>query len=455
MTQRLSDYFAHNHTHFLNEFSEFLAIPSISSEGAYKNDVLNAANWVTEFLLLIGFNAKQWQTSGHPVIFAEDLSAGPKQPTLLIYNHYDVQPVDPLELWETPPFEATLVGDQIHARGAQDNKGQCFYVLQALRYYKKVVGSLPINVKVIIEGEEECGSVGLSEIIREKKSELKADYLAIVDLGIPNLDTPAITLGIRGLVTFDVKFTGSNTDLHSGSHGGLAYNPLHALVEVLGKLHDAQGKIAVPGFYESIIPISEDALAQLSLKFDEEDYRKQFDAAATGGESAYKPLERNWLRPTLEINGLWGGYNGSGFKTVIPAQAFAKISCRLVPGQDPKKIAELVSKHIESIAPKGIKVEASVHSGGGPAVRGTPDSEIVTAVAKAYEATFNKPCAFVLEGASIPIVSELTEASEASLVLLGLGLPGDKIHAPNERFGVDRLRMGFEIIVRTLENLKR
>lgn len=331
MTQRLSDYFTKNRTALLKEFGDFLAIPSVSSEASYKKDVLKAAEWVTTFLQSIGFETTQWPTSVHPVIFAHDLSAGPDQPTLLIYNHYDVQPVDPLELWETPPFQATLVGDQIRARGAQDNKGQCFYVLQALKYYKQVVGSLPINVKVIIEGEEECGSQGLAEIIEHQKHELKSDYLAIVDLGIPDLKTPAITLGIRGLVTFDVDVTGSNTDLHSGSHGGLAYNPLHALVEILAKLRDSTGKITVPGFYDSIIPISEKESSQLSLKFDESNYHKQFDASASGGEQAYKPLERNWLRPTLEINGVWGGYNGTGFKTVIPPKPMPKYragSCR-------------------------------------------------------------------------------------------------------------------------------
>jgi acetylornithine deacetylase/succinyl-diaminopimelate desuccinylase-like protein len=344
---------------------------------------------------------------------------------------------------------------QIYARGAQDNKGQCFYVLQALKYYKTVVGSLPINIKLIIEGEEECGSHGLLEILPQKAKELKADYLAIVDLGIPNIDTPAITLGIRGLVTMDVKVTGSNTDLHSGSHGGLVFNPLHALTSILGKLRDDSGKITIPGFYDSITPISKEEIERLSLTFDDAGYFKEFETVASGGETAYTPLERNWLRPTLEVNGLWGGYTGSGFKTVIPAQAFAKISCRLVPGQDPATIGKLVAKAIESHAPKGIKVEVDIHAGGGPAVRGTPDSRIVQAVAKAYEETFQKPCKYILEGASIPVVSQLAKTCSAETVLLGLGLPGDKIHAPNEHFGVDRLAKGFEIISRTIQHLRQ
>lgn len=453
MTKKLSSYFTDNQAALLKEFSEFLAFPSISSEASYKEDVKKCADWVVQFLNSIQFKTTLWPTSGHPVIFAEDLTAGPDQPTLLIYNHYDVQPVDPLELWTTPPFRATVVDDQIYARGAQDNKGQCFYVLQALKYYKSVAGKLPINIKVIIEGEEECGSQGLIEILSQKKEALKTDFLAIVDLGIPNLQTPAITLGIRGLTTMDVKVTGSNTDLHSGSHGGLVYNPLHALTEILAKLRDPSGKINIPGFYDSIIPITPEEAEKLSLTFDEDNYHKEFDAAASGGETSYTPLERNWLRPTLEINGLWGGYNGAGFKTVIPSQAFAKISCRLVPGQDPKKTAQQVASAIEALAPRGVKVEVTIHSGGGPAVRGTPESKIVQAVAKSYEETFNKPCKYILEGASIPVVSKLAQVCEGDTVLFGLGLPGDKIHAPNEHFGVERLSKGFEIIVRTIEHL--
>ena len=452
MSQEFTDYFMKHQTSFLKEFTDFLSFPSISSEPSHKDDVLNCAHFVVRFLESIDFKTFLWQTSGHPVLYAEDLSAGPNQPTLLIYNHYDVQPVDPIELWETPPFTATVIGNQIHARGAQDNKGQCFYVLQALKYYKSVVGALPINIKLIIEGEEECGSHGLLELLQSKKESLACNYLAIVDLGLPNAETPAITLGIRGITTLDVTVTGSNTDLHSGSHGGLVFNPLHALVEILGKLRNDKGEITIPGFYDTITPVQKSELEKLSLHFDSAYYQKEFGTQATGGEIDYSPLERNWLRPTLEINGVWGGYNGSGFKTVIPAQAFAKISCRLVPGQDPESIGDLVAKRIENLAPKGVTVKAIAHSGGGPAVRGSPHSKIAKAVAKAYEDTFQKTCTYILEGASIPIVSELAACSGGEIVLFGLGLAGDKIHAPNEHFGIDRLAKGFEVIIRTIEN---
>lgn len=454
MTENIGHYFKENQTELLKEYFTLLSFPSISSEEGYKEATRNCAEWIVTFLQSIGMNVSLWETSGHPIVFAEDLSAGPNQPTLLLYNHYDVQPVDPLELWESPPFSPTQYGDQIRARGAQDNKGQCFYVLQALKYYRTVEGKLPINIKLVIEGEEECGSEGLIEILDQKRNELRADYVAIVDLGIPDRETPAITLGLRGLVTLDIKATGPNGDLHSGSHGGLQFNPIHALVDVLSKLRDPSGEIMVPGFYDSMIPMPLEEKKQLALEFNEEKYRAQFGSSATGGEVAFSPLERNWLRPTLEINGIWGGYNGSGFKTVIPAQAFAKISCRLVPGQDPKRIGELVVKTVESLAPKGVKIEAAVRDGGGPAVRGGGTSKIVRAVAEAYEEAFKKKCQFILEGASIPVVSQLSATCGGETVLFGLGLPDDHIHAPNEHFGIDRIELGLEIIVKIIKKLQ-
>lgn len=454
MTKNISSYFQENQTELLKDYFTFLSFPSISSEENYKFETRQCAEWVVSFLQSIGMKTTLWETSGHPIIYAENLSAGPDQPTLLLYNHYDVQPVDPIELWKTPPFSPTQYGDQVRARGAQDNKGQCFYVLQALKYYFTEEGRLPINIKLVIEGEEECGSEGLIQILSSKKSELQADYVAIVDLGIPDRETPAITLGLRGLITLDVKVSGADSDLHSGSQGGLLYNPIHALVEVLAKLRDASGKITIPGFYDSMIPMPEGEKQQLTLDFDEEKYRAQFGTSATGGETAFSPPERNWLRPTLEINGIWGGYNGSGFKTVIPSQAFAKISCRLVPGQDPEKIGGLVAKTIESLAPKGIKIEAAVRHGGGPAVRGGASSKIVQAVAEAYEEAFHKKCQYILEGASIPVVSQLSSVCGGETVLFGLGLPDDHIHAPNEHFGIDRIGLGLEIIVNIIRKLQ-
>lgn len=451
--QELRELYKKNEEQALADFFTFLRFESISTDPDFAPQVNACAQWVMKYLKDIGFETHLWPTTGHPTIFATYMKAGPNKPTVLIYNHYDVQPVDPLEGWETPPFEPTVRNGQVYARGAQDNKGQCFYTLQALKALIKRDGTLPVNVKLCIEGEEEMGSAGLGAILKQKQNELKADCLAIVDVGIPAAAVPSVTLGVRGLVTMDVSIQGSKGDLHSGSHGGLAYNPIHALVELLSQLRDSNGKIAVPGFYDDVKEVKEDEKAYLALDFDEKQYSAMFGTKPTGGEKGLSPLERNWLRPTLEINGISGGYSGAGFKTVIPAKALAKVSCRIVPNQDPVKIGALVTKFLESKVPEGVKVNVHVHPGRGSALRAKPDSKIVEAFAQAYSETFNKPCKYIFEGASIPIVTELAAVSTDSVVLVGLGLGDDNIHAPNEHFGLDRLEQGFVIIARTLEIL--
>jgi acetylornithine deacetylase/succinyl-diaminopimelate desuccinylase-like protein len=437
------------------EYFDFLKIPSVSSEPKHKADIVKGAEWVRNYIKELGFKTEIWETPVHPVVFGSWDKAGPNQPTLLIYNHYDVQPADPVELWESPAFEPTVRNGEVYARGAQDNKGQCFYVLQALKTLLKATGALPVNVKLVIEGEEECGSVGLHSVLKQKQKELKADYLAIVDLGIPKIDEPSLTLGIRGIITLDVTATGSNTDLHSGFHGGLTFNPIHALVQVLGKLRDSQGKIAIPGYYDDVLPLSNEDRKDISLEFDEKAYFKDFAALPTGGERNYSPFERAWIRPTIEINGIWGGYTGQGFKTVIPAKAHAKLSCRLVSGQDPQQAGKRVADFIKAQAPEGIEIEVHFHEGGGPAVRIKPSSKLVQAFAKAYGEEFGKPCRFIYNGGSIPIVTDLAKTSGAEVVMLGLGLNTDKIHAPNEHFGLNRIEMGVQIMARALENLRK
>lgn len=453
--QTLKKEIQQNQKKSLQDFFTFLSFQSVSSEAFFRPQVLACAKWVEERLKTLGFETEMWPTTGHPVIFGKYEKAGRNQPTLLIYNHYDVQPCDPLELWETPPFEPTIRDGEIYARGAQDNKGQLFYVLQALETLLKRDGTLPINVKLCIEGEEEMGSSGLESILAERKKQLKADYLAIVDLGIPDPTTPAITLGTRGMVALEVTCEGSALDLHSGSHGGIVFNPLHALVEVLSKLRDDKtGKILVPGFYDSVKKIDDEDKKVLFFEFDQNSYRTQFGGEAVGGEVDFSPLERNWLRPTIEINGLWGGYTGDGMKTVIPAKAHAKLSCRLVPDQDPEHIAKLVSTFIKQNAPQGMKMHVRIFPGGGVAVRTSPHSKGVQAFAKAYEDVFEKPCRYILSGASIPVTPQLKEACEGEAILLGLGLSTDKIHSPNEHFGVDRLEKGALIMALALENLR-
>lgn len=439
----------------VEEYLTFLRFQSVSTDQQYKEQVLACAGWLSDYLKNLGFHVEKWETSGHPTLFASHLEAGPEKPTLLIYNHYDVQPVDPLNEWISPPFEPTIRDGEVYARGAEDNKGQCFYVLQALKMLIKRDGRLPINIKLCIEGEEECGSMGLNKLLQQPKrrEQLKADYLAIVDMGIHEPQSPAVTLGVRGIVTMEVQVQGSKGDLHSGSHGGIVYNPLHGLVDILGRLRDSNGKIAVPGFYDGIVPLSDEEKAAFDLSFDQPRYEMMFGATPSGGEKGLQPFERAWLRPTIEINGITGGYGGPGFKTVIPAKAMAKISCRLVPGQDPEKVGQLVARFIESSAPEGIRVAVKILEGKGRAIRANPSSRLISAFAQAYEELFQKPCKRIMDGGSIPIVTELAKACGGEVILMGFGLPDDQIHAPNEHFGIDRIEKGSFVIARAIELL--
>lgn len=437
----------------LEDFIEFLSIPSISSESAFAKETERCAHWVQNRLDKLGFKTELWKTEKHPIVFAEKI-VDPKKPTLLIYNHYDVQPVDPLELWETPPFEPKIKDGMVFARGAQDNKGQCFYVLEALRHLKEK-GGFPINIKLCIEGEEECGSESLHKIIASKQKELKSDYTVIVDLGIPGAGIPAVTLGTRGMITFELEVHGSKGDLHSGSHGGLAYNPIFALVKILSEVKNGSGKITIPGFYDDVEPFSDADREKIAFDFHESDYKNNFGILPTGGETHLHPLERNWLRPTFEINGISGGYTGDGFKTVIPAKAFAKISCRLVPGQSPAKIAALLKDYFEKKAPPGTRAVVHLHGEGGEAARSNPSSKGVQAFAHAYSEVFGTPCKYILEGASIPIIPKLAKYSGGEPILVGLGLPTDNIHAPNEHFSIDRLEKGAQMIVKAIRHLSK
>lgn len=442
-----------NRPKWLEDFFDFLRFPSVSSESEYRQSILDCSKWTAGYLKQIGFDTEIWPTDRHPIIYASDMSAGQGKPTLLIYQHYDVQPADPLEQWKSPPFEPTVRNGQVYARGAQDNKGQCFYVLQALKMLKELAGAFPINIKLCIEGEEEIGSAGLAGLLSQKKEQLNADYLTIVDLGLQKESSPALTLGIRGVMTMEVVVQGSSVDLHSGSHGGIAINPIHALVNLLANLRDEKGRINVPGFYDQVKEMSPEERSHVSFDFDANAYKKQTGAEPAGGEQDFSVLERAWLRPTLEINGIQGGYTGSGFKTVIPSSAFAKISCRLVPDQDPAEIGELVKSYLLEQAPPGIQVKVILHPGQGKAVRVSSESKVVKAFAKAFEEVFETPCSFIYEGASIPIVPELTEACGGETILLGLGLTTDQIHAPNEHFGIDRLQKGMLIMALALQKL--
>lgn len=449
----LKERYKKNKETYIQEFLEFLHFASISSEKEFKSDLNNCKDWLSNQLKQAGLEVEEWQTTGHPTLFAHHCHAGKEKPTVLIYCHYDVQPVDPIELWNSPPFEPEIRDGEIYARGSSDDKGQCFYVVKALQDMLLEKGSLPVNVKLLIEGEEEIGSTGLAAIIPERKASLQADYLVVVDLSIPSLEQPAVTLGTRGIVAMTVNLRGSSEDLHSGQLGGIVYNPLHALVEILASLRNSDGSIAIEGFYDGVTELPETEKSLLSFDFDPEEFKQMFGAKASGGETSYPPAERASLRPTLEINGIKGGYGGDGFKTVIPAEAIAKISCRLVAGQDPERIGQLVKKAIEAKAPEGIDVSVTLMAGSGKAANTKPSCVAAKAFAEAYEKVFQHPCQFLVQGGSIPITAELAAAAEAESVMIGVGLPDDGIHAPNEHFGVDRIEMGYLLICNGLSLL--
>jgi acetylornithine deacetylase/succinyl-diaminopimelate desuccinylase-like protein len=451
-TEQLKNWYQDHYEQILEDFFAFLSFPSISTDPHYKQDLRRTAEWLCNEMKKIGLEATLWETSGFPVVFGTYLKAGKDRPTLLIYHHYDVQPVDPLDLWKSDPFKPIIKKNQVYARGASDNKGQCFYSLTALKAFFELSQEINFNIKVFIEGEEESGGHGTTAVLQQKEAELKADHLLVIDFDIPNAFTPAMTLGMRGIVTLNIECANSSIDLHSGVHGGIALNPNRALATLLAGMWEKNGKVKVPHFYEDIVPLSQEFLSRVDMSFDREQYTRSFGVKAFCPEEGYSIKESNGLRPTLEINGMWGGYTGPGFKTVIPAKAYAKISCRLVPDQDPEKIARIITEYLKSQAPKGIEIQVEMHHGA-IAYRSLCDSFIVKTAALAYEEIFGKPCKYLFCGASIPIVVDLVRASEAEVAMIGVGLADDDIHAPNEHFSLDRFELGYLTIGRILSRL--
>lgn len=431
----------------------FLRFPSISTDPEYKSEMDKCAEWLRAYISeKCGMKAECIQTIGHPLVYAEDLSAGAGAPTVLIYGHYDVQPVDPIELWKSDPFEPVERNGQIFARGAADDKGQIFYAVVAARAWKEMERKLPINLKFCIEGEEESSSLGLAKALPSLKEKLRADYLLVPDCGQLDKDTPALSLGARGMVGLEVTLTGSKSDLHSGLYGGLAYNPNRALVELLAKLWDDQGRVQVEGFYDDVVEMSPQEQRLYAFRFDKAQLAKEYGIEAFGGEKGRTLAEANSLRPTVEINGISGGYTGAGMKTVIPARAMAKITCRLVPNQDPHKIEKQVAEFLKKNSVPGMKVKIDLH-GGDRAFRGNPNSPIAKAVARAAEEAAGKKCENILSGGSLPIIADLIETSGMEVVGMGYGLPEDNIHAPNECFDMARFEKGFLTVARTFELL--
>jgi acetylornithine deacetylase/succinyl-diaminopimelate desuccinylase-like protein len=441
--EEVLDFIDSNKQRYIEELIEFLRFPSISTNPDNKNDLDECAVYIKNHLEKIGMNnARVFPTKGHPVVYADWLQAGKDKPTLLIYGHYDVQPVDPLELWTTPPFEADIRKNNIYGRGSADDKGQVLIHLKAIEAHLSKNKSLPVNIKLLIEGEEEIGSINLDDFIKAYKEMLKADVVVISDTAMYDKEMPAIGYGLRGLCYMQIDVTGPNRDLHSGSYGGAVNNPINALAHIIAKLKDDNGKILIDGFYDDVQELSQKERDEFKkLPFDETDYKKSLEIDEVFGEEGFSTLERIWTRPTLDCNGIWGGFLGEGAKTVLPSKAYAKISMRLVPNQEPDKIAELFEKYVMKIAPKSVKVKVSGLHHGKPAM--TPiDSKWINAAFIALKEAFGKEPVFIREGGSIPIVVTFQETLNAPSILLGFGLPDENAHSPDEHLDLNNFQRG-------------
>ncbi|OWY22417.1 dipeptidase [Sphingobacteriales bacterium UPWRP_1] len=438
-------YIETNKDRFLSELLELLRIPSVSADNKYKTDVMQTAKFVQQKLLEAGADRVELcETGGNPIVYGEKI-LNPALPTVLVYGHYDVQPPDPLDLWHSPPFEPVVKDGKIFARGACDDKGQMYMHLKAFEMMMQTQ-TLPCNVKFMIEGEEEVGSENLEPFIKENTDKLACDVILVSDTSMIANDVPSITTGLRGLAYMEVEVTGPNRDLHSGTFGGAVANPINILCNMIASLHDQNGHITIPGFYDDVAELSPEERAAMNQRpFDLQEYKNYLQINDIHGEAGYTTIERVSIRPTLDVNGIWGGYTGQGAKTVLPSKAYAKISMRLVPNQNPAKIARLFAKHFESIAPTSVMVKVTELHGGEPAVTPT-DSIGYKAAAKAMQATFGKMPIPTREGGSIPIVALFEKALKAKTVLLGFGLDTDAIHSPNEHYGLFNYYKGIETI---------
>tara|TARA_R110002126_G_scaffold152203_4_gene299341 strand:- start:45384 stop:46772 length:1389 start_codon:yes stop_codon:yes gene_type:complete len=447
----VKDYIKKHKERFLDELIELLKIPSISADSKYKKDVLVTADYILESLKKAGCdNVELCETPGYPIVYGEKI-IDKKLPTVLVYGHYDVQPADPIELWTSPPFEPVIKKTEIHpegaifARGACDDKGQMYMHIKALEYMTST-GNLPCNVKFMIEGEEEVGSEGLSWFVPRNKEKLSNDVILISDTGMIANDIPSITTGLRGLSYVEVEVTGPNRDLHSGLYGGAVANPINILTKMIASLHDDNNRITIPSFYDKVADLSKKERAEMAkAPFSIENYKTALNIKDVYGEEGYSTNERNSIRPTLDVNGIWGGYTGEGAKTVIASKAYAKISMRLVPNQDWREITELFKNHFESIAPKSVKVKVTPHHGGQGYVTPT-NNTAYKAASHAYESTFGKTPIPQRSGGSIPIVALFEKELKSKTILMGFGLDSDAIHSPNEHFGIWNYLKGIETI---------
>ncbi len=441
----MTTYLETNKQRFLDELLELLRIPSVSADSSFKDDVRRAAEFVKNKLTEAGLDKAQLvETPGHPVVYAEKI-VDPALPTVLVYGHYDVQPADPYELWKTPPFEPTIRNERIYARGACDDKGQFYMHIKAIELMVATDG-LPCNVKVMIEGEEEVGSDHLGPFVTSHREMLKADVILISDTSIISNETPSLETGLRGLSYVEVEVTGPNRDLHSGVYGGGVANPINVLCEMIASLHDENGRITIPGFYDNVADLSQAERDELAkAPFDLDEYKRDLEINDVIGEAGYSTNERTSIRPTLDVNGIWGGYTGEGAKTVLPSKASAKISMRLVPNQTPDEITELFTRHFTAMAPAGVTVKVMPHHGGLPYV--TPvDSVEFEAASKAFEDAWGKKPIPTRGGGSIPIVALFERELGIKSILMGFGLDSDALHSPNESYGLFNFYKGIETI---------
>jgi len=439
---KVIDFINLNRERYLDELKAFLAIPSISALPQHAGDVKRCAEWCVDEMRRIGLQSVRLiDTPGNPVVYGDWLGA-PGAPTILFYGHYDVQPVDPLELWQSPPFEATIRDGEIYARGSADDKGQVFMHFKAIEAHLKQAGALPVNIKIILEGEEEVGSVNLDNFIHDHRDELGADVVVISDSPMFARGVPSICYGLRGLVYFQIDLRGSSTDLHSGSFGGAVSNPGFVLAQMLAQMKDRSGRIRIPGFYDDVVALQEEERkAWATLPFNEKQYKKDFGIPKVAGETGYTTLERTWARPTFEVNGLLSGFTGEGAKTVLPAVAMAKVSMRLVPNQSPDKIAGLFEAYVKDVAPATVELKVTRMHGGKPWMT-SYDNPYVQAAGRAIEKGFGRKPVFTREGGSIPVVSTFQEELGLPSVLFGVGLPDENAHAPNEKLDLGNFQGG-------------
>lgn len=449
--QHITNYIEENKEKFLEELKEFLRIPSISSQPINDKDTARCAKWVADSLSEIGVqNVELIDTGGHPVVYGDWLHAGSDKPTILIYGHYDVQPVDPLELWSHPPFEPIIKKGKIWARGTADDKGQAFTHIKAVESIMQTEGKLPCNVKFMIEGEEECGSSNLEQVMKNCAEKFKCDYVMVSDTEWFAEGLPTICYALRGICYTELTVKGPDKDLHSGSFGGAVDNPIKVLCNIISKLIDENGRIAVPGIYDNVCELSDrerDAFKQ--LPYNEEKYMDDLGVKALNGEKGFSTLERTWARPALDVNGIWGGYSGEGAKTVLPSEAGTKISIRTVANQTSEEVYELMKKYIDEIAPKTVKVKLKYLHGGEPVLIDM-NSKPIEACRLALKKAFGKEPVYMREGGSIGVVALFGSVLKAPTVLMGLGLPTDNIHSPNENFSLDNFYGGIQASVNFL-----